>query len=196
MAHLNIKINDIKQNIRNITRYLQEYDIQWSLVTKVFSGDLEFLRRVLTPDVIKNLHSVGDSRLTSLKNLKAVHPDMRTIYIKPPARVYVDEVVQYADISLNSSYNTIEALNEAAKKQKKIHKIILMVEMGELREGIDRENLITFYKRVFEMSNIEVIGLGSNLGCMYGVEPSFDKLLQLTLYKKLIECKFNKKIDL
>lgn len=196
MAHLNIKINDIKQNIRNITRYLQEYDIQWSLVTKVFSGDLEFLRRVLTPDVIKNLHSVGDSRLTSLKNLKAVHPDMRTIYIKPPARVYVDEIVQYADISLNSSYNTIVALNDAAKKQKKIHKIILMVEMGELREGIDRENLITFYKRVFEMSNIEVIGLGSNLGCMYGVEPSFDKLLQLTLYKKLIECKFNKNIDL
>lgn len=195
MAHLNIKISEIKKNIRTITRYLDQYDVKWSLVTKVFSGDREFLRRLLTPEIVKNLHSVGDSRLTSLKNLKAVYPEIQTIYIKPPARVYADEVVKYADISLNSSYNTIVALNEAAKKQKKTHKIILMVEMGELREGIDRDNLVNFYKRVFEMSNIEVIGLGSNLGCMYGVEPTYDKLLQLSLYKRLIECKFNKKMD-
>lgn len=196
MAHLNIKISEIKRNILNITKYLNHYDIQWSLVTKVFSGDQEFLRRLLTPDIIEKLHSVGDSRLTSLKNLKAVHPDMRTIYIKPPARLYAADVVQYADISLNSSYNTIVALNEAASKQNKTHQIILMVEMGELREGIERDNLINFYNRVFEMSNIEVIGLGSNLGCMYGVEPTYDKLLQLSLYKKLIECKFNKKMAL
>ncbi|MFO7865118.1 MAG: alanine racemase [Salinivirgaceae bacterium] len=196
MARLNIKVSEIKKNIQTLTDYFNKHNVQWSLVTKVFSGDQDFLRELLTPDVIKNLHSVGDSRLTSLKNLKSVHPQMRTIYIKPPARVYADDIVKYADISLNSSYNTIAALNDAAKKQNKVHEIILMVEMGELREGIERDNLVNFYKRVFEMSNIEVIGLGSNLGCMYGVEPTYDKLLQLSLYKKLIELKFDKKINL
>lgn len=196
MAHLKINVKEIKKNIQILSEFFLERNVQWSLVTKVFSGDQEFLRRLLSPEIVANIHSVGDSRLTSLKNLKAVYPQLRTIYIKPPAKVYADEVVKYADVSLNSSYNTIKALNEAAIKQKKNHQIILMVEMGELREGIERDNLVNFYKRVFEMPNIEVIGLGSNLGCMYGVEPTYDKMLQLSLYKKLIECKFNKRINL
>lgn len=134
MAHLTIKVNEIKNNIRKITDYLDKYNVKWSLVTKVFSGDKEFLRRILVPEIVEGLHSVGDSRLTSLKNLKAVYPELRTIYIKPPARIYADEVVKYADVSLNSSYNTIQALNKAAKKQNKTHQIILMIELGELRE--------------------------------------------------------------
>ena len=51
---------------------------------------------------------------------------------------------------------------------------------------------MNFYESVFQLSNIEVIGIGSNLGCMYGVEPSYDKLLQLSLYEELIFVKFNK----
>src|SRR5690606_40058192 len=38
--------------------------------------------------------------------------------------------------------------------------------------------------------------IGSNLGCMYGVEPTYDKLLQLSLYKELISTKFNKNLEL
>jgi ornithine racemase len=192
MAHLNIKINEIRDNIHLLSKYLNENGIEWSLITKVFSGDKDFLKKLLTPEVISGLHSVGDSRLTSLKNLKEVNPDMVTIYIKPPADVYAEDVIQYADISLNSSFTTIKALNEVAEKHNKIHKIIIMVELGELREGVDRDNLIEFYQKVFNLPNIEVIGLGSNLGCMYGVEPTYDKLLQLVLYKKLIEAKFNR----
>jgi predicted amino acid racemase len=67
-----------------------------------------------------------------------------------------------------------------------------MVELGELREGVKRTELMSFYETVFQLSNIEVIGIGSNLGCMYGIEPTYDKLLQLSLYKELISAKFNK----
>ena len=84
------------------------------------------------------------------------------------------------------------SLNEAAKKVDKIHQIIIMVELGELREGVKRAELMNFYESVFQLSNIEVIGIGSNLGCMYGVEPSYDKLLQLSLFEELISVKFNK----
>ena len=119
---------------------------------------------------------------------------MRTIYIKPPAKIYADDLVKYADISLNSSFSTIIALNEAAKKAKKTHDIIIMVELGELREGVKRSDIMNFYEKVFNLSNIDVIGIGSNLGCMYGVEPSYDKLLQLVLYKELISAKFNKEL--
>lgn len=196
MAELIVYQDRIKENILSLSDFFNEHNIEWSLITKVFSGDKEFLAHILTKDVIKNVNSIGDSRLTSLKNLREVNPKMKTIYIKPPAKIYADEVVKYADISLNSSFSTILALNEAAKKVNKVHEIIIMIELGELREGVKRTEIISFYEQVFKLSNIEVIGIGSNLGCMYGVEPSYDKLLQLSLYKELISAKFNKNLKL
>ena len=181
MAELVIQTEKIKENIKSLSDFFEKHNIQWSLVTKVFSGDKEFLKHILTDDVIEKINSVGDSRLTSLRNLRAVNPNMRTIYIKPPAEVYAAEVVEYADISLNSSLNTIMALNEAAGIQGKIHQVIIMIELGELREGVNRENLMSFYEKVFDLPNIDVIGLGSNLGCMYGIEFNYDKLLQLSI---------------
>ena len=147
-------------------------------------------------DTIAKINSVGDSRLTSLKNLRKVNPDMKTIYIKPPAAVYAEDVVEYANISLNTSFPTIQALNNAAKRKGVIHKVIIMIELGELREGVNRADLIDFYEQVFSMEHIEVIGIGSNLGCMYGIEPSYDKLLQLYLYRELIAEKFKKNLPL
>ena len=196
MAELVIQSKKIKNNILQLSDFFRQHKIQWSLITKVFSGDQEFLRNILTPEIIDRIDSIGDSRITSLKNLKALNPEMRTIYIKPPAKVYLEEVVEYADISLNSSYSTIRGLNEVAKKRNKIHKIIIMIELGELREGVKQSDILAFYEKVFDLSHIEVIGIGSNLGCMYGVEPSYDKLLQLVLYKELISAKFNKELPL
>lgn len=196
MAELIIQTEKIKSNIIQLSNFFKQHHIQWSLVTKVFSGDPLFLQHILTPEVIENISSVGDSRLTSLKNLREVNPNIRTIYIKPPAKIYAEEVVAFANISLNSSYDTIIALNEAAKNQGKIHQIIIMIELGELREGVLPDDIVGFYESVFDLSNIEVIGIGSNLGCMYGVEPTQDKLLQLTLYKELLSATFNKHLPL
>jgi len=196
MAELLIYTDKIKENIRKLSDYFEQRNVTWSLITKVFSGDEEFLKHVLDEETISKINTVGDSRLTSLKNLRRVNPNMKTIYIKPPAAVYADEIVKYADISLNTSFSTIKALNKAAKKQNTVHKVIIMIELGELREGVNRDDLINFYERVFSMDHIDVVGIGSNLGCMYGIEPSYDKLLQLHLYKELITAKFDRDLPL
>src|SRR5690606_19528259 len=85
-------------------------------------------------------------------------------------------------------------LSEEAQKQDKVHKIIIMIDLGELREGVMREDFIKFYESIFQLKNIEVIGLGTNLSCLYGVLPNSDKLIQLCLYKQLVEYKFNRNI--
>ncbi|PLW93413.1 MAG: amino-acid racemase [Marinilabiliales bacterium] len=196
MAELHINVTEIRNNIIKLSEYLKKHKIKWSLITKVFSGDKEIMQHILTPDIVKDIHSVGDSRLSSLKRLKDWNKDLVTIYLKPPAHAYIEDVIDYADISLNSSYKTIQALDKVAKKRNKIHKVIIMVELGELREGVNREDLFDFYDKVFKLENIEVVGLGSNLGCMYGVEPTYDKLLQLNLYKEVIETRHNSKLPL
>lgn len=196
MASLIIHTDRILENIRKLSDYLGEHDISWTLVTKVFNGHRPVLEKLVTSDAVTSLHSIGDSRTSNLRIIKSLNPEIRTMYIKPPALRQAANVVTYADVSLNSSYRTIEALNAEAGKLKKVHEIIVMIEMGELREGIVRDNVLEFYEKVFRMENIRIVGLGTNLGCMYGVEPSFDKLIQLSLYAHLIEARFNRKLPL
>lgn len=69
-----------------------------------------------------------------------------------------------------------------------------MVEMGDLREGVMGDHLIDFYAKIINLPNIEIVGIGTNLNCLSGVMPTQDKLIQLSLYKQLIEAKFNLKI--
>lgn len=196
MATLTINTDKICGNIVKLQDYLSEKNIQWTLVTKMLCGYEKALEKIIPAKCIKNLHSIGDSRITNLKIIKRIKPDVVTMYVKPPALGQVKNVVEYADISLNSSLKTISALDKEAGRQKKVHRIIIMIEMGELREGVLREDIIGFYEKVFNLDNIQVIGLGTNLGCMYGIEPTYDKLIQLSLYKQLLEIKFNKKLEL
>ena len=196
MASLTIYTDRILGNVRKLNTYLAQHNIRWTLVTKLLSGDRTVLEEIVRSREASHLHSIGDSRISNLSVVKELNPEMTTMYIKPPAIKHARKIVAVADISLNSGLETIKALNREAKAAGKEHGVIVMIEMGELREGIVRGNVLDFYDRIFHMSNINVLGLGTNLGCMYGIEPTFDKLIQLSLYKELIEAKFDRKLPL
>ncbi|MGD9978428.1 MAG: alanine racemase [Bacteroidales bacterium] len=196
MAELIVSSKKIIQNIERLNSFLVKHNLEWSLVVKVLAGHREFLELLLNQPIVKNLHSIADSRLSGLRKVKEINPSTVTMYVRPPAMDFVRNVVSYADISLNSSFRTIEALDNEAARQGKIHRIVIMIELGELREGVIRENVMEFYQRVFNLQHIKIEGIGTNLGCMYGVQPTYDKLLQLSLYKQLIEVKFNTQIPL
>ena len=196
MALLNIYPKRIIQNIQKINDLMRRKNKEWTLVTKVLGGHKKTLEEIMKSNAIMGTHSIGDSRVSNLKIIKEIDKKIITMYLKPPAKSYIKNVIKYADISLNTEYSTILILNNEAKQHNKIHKIIIMIEMGELREGVVREKFLDFYEKVFNLSNIEVIGLGTNLGCMFGIEPTYDKLIQLSLYEQLIEMRFNKNIDL
>lgn len=190
MAHLEMNVKSLKHNYEYLDKIFRESEIKWSIVTKVLCGNKTFLSELLKLGVTE----VCDSRISNLKNIKEINHKIETIYIKPPSIKDITKVVKYADISANTEISTIIALAEAVKKQNKIHKIIIMIEMGELREGVLRDDFISFYEKVFKLNNIQVVGIGTNFSCLYGVLPSPDKLIQLSLYEQLVEAKFNRQI--
>ena len=196
MARLKIHTDRILENIKIINSYMLDRGKIWSLVVKVLGNDKKVLSEILSHPVISELHSVAVTQVSNLKLIKEINPHVTTMFIKPPNLKNASLIVKYADYSLNTSIATIKALNSAAEKQAKIHKIIIMIEMGELREGIKREGLIPFYRLVFRLKNIEVIGIGTNLGCMTGIKPTYDKLIQLVLYEQLLEAKFGHNLSL
>jgi ornithine racemase len=196
MAELLIHTDRVIGNIGKINALMKKHGAQWTLITKVLSGHFESLNRLLMHPVVDEVHSIGDSRLSSLKTIRRIRPDLRTMYIKPVPQNLVSSIVQLADISLVSSLRTLHMMNEAAGRIGVQHSVVVMIEMGELREGIMRENILDFYRQAFSMENIEVAGIGTNLGCMYGIEPTYDKMIQLSLYRQLLEVMFDRKLPL
>ncbi len=190
MAYITLNSTKLKENYDHLDKLFKENNIEWAIVAKLLCGNKLFLEQVLA----LGIGEVCDSRISNLKTIKAINPDVQTVYIKPPAKGNVKRVLRCADVSFNTELDTIQMISEAAVEMNKVHKIVIMIELGELREGVMREEFIDFYAKVFELPNIDVVGIGTNLTCMYGVLPNQDKLLQLCLYKQLVEAKFNKKI--
>jgi predicted amino acid racemase len=192
MAYLKLYRDKLQDNYNYLDNLFKSNDIKWGITTKLLCGNTDYLKEVAA----LGIGEMHDSRISNLRKIKEINPEVLTIYIKPPPKDIIESVVEYADASLNTELSTLHALSKEAQRQDKVHKVIVMIEMGDLREGVMREDLINFYEKVFELPAIEVIGIGTNLNCMHGVMPDEDKLIQLALYKQIISLQFDKEIPL
>lgn len=190
MAILKLYRKKLLHNFNYLDSLFAQHDIEWGVVSKLLCGNKLFLKE-LSALGVKEMH---DTRISNLKRIKRMDPTIQTVYIKPPPKRSIANVITYADVSFNTDYSTIQLLSAEAQKQNKLHKIIIMIEMGDLREGVMGEHLMDFYQKVFNLPYIEIIGIGTNFNCLNGIMPTNDKLVQLCLYKQLIELKFNRKI--
>ena len=190
MAYLKLYREKLDHNYQFLDSLFKENGIKWGITTKLLCGNQDYLREVIN----LGIGEVLDSRVSNLQKIKEIDSSVRTVYIKPPPKDIIEYIVRYADVSMNTELSTLHALSKEAVRQEKVHEVIIMIEMGDLREGVMRDDLLDFYKEVFELPGINVIGLGTNLNCLHGVMPDEDKLIQLALYKQIIELKFNKDI--
>lgn len=158
----------IRENTRLIIKQCSSHNIHVAAVTKVLCA----YKAVAEVFVQEGALMLADSRIDNLKKLKKMNLSVSLMMLRLPALSEVDDVVEVADVSLNSSVLTIKALSEAALKRGLVHKIILMVELGDLREGIMPDNLFNVFDSIIDLEGIIVSGMGCNLACYGGVKPS------------------------
>jgi predicted amino acid racemase len=192
MNRVLIDLEALGQNLKIIGGWMREHGASWTVVTKVLCGHADTLRALQAMGV----RSMGDSRLENLRAIERIVPDFESWYLRVPDLTAVADVVRLTDVSLNSEIRIIEALNEEARRLGQVHGVVIMIELGDLREGILPGSLIDFYKYVFELSHIEVKGIGANLGCLAGAVPTVDQFMQLALYRELLELKFEHPLPL
>ncbi len=192
MNRITINLHGLQHNIEEINGWMDRHGASWTLVTKVLCGHGDSLKALQAMGV----RSVGDSRLENLSAIERIIPDFEAWYLRLPHASAIERIVAATDVSLNSEIETIRALNAEAHRQGKIHRIIIMIELGDLREGILPGSLIEFYDSIFRLSNIEVLGIGANLGCMSGTVPHVDQMMQLALYRELLELKFERSLPM
>ena len=184
-----IYINKIIENIEKIKKIDKE-NRSITLVTKVLAGNYDIVNIVCNKADIK---CIADSQIINLKLYNDIN--VKKWLIKEPGISEIIEVVKYADISFNSELEIVKRLNEEAKKQNKIHGVILTYELGDIREGCNKEELYKLLEETLKFENIKVYGIASNLSCFGGVIPSNDNMTELSDLAIEIEKNFNIKLE-
>jgi len=185
-SSLIIDVAVVRHNLETIQHWVRSHGASFTVVTKAFCGNRAML------DAIQRwgVRSLGESRLANLTCFDRGTVEMETWYIRSPHVSMIPQVISLADVSLNSEIEVIRALDREAKRQRKRHKILIMVELGDLREGVLPEELADIVGQTIRLSHIDLLGLGATLGCLNGILPSKEALLQLCRYRTMMESDF------
>ena len=173
---LEIRLDLIESNARSLVDRLERVGIEVCGVTKATLGSPEVAHQMLDAGVT----SLGESRIENIERLRRAGIKAEIALIRSPMLSQVDRVVASADVSLNSEIAVIECLSASAERQCRRHCVILMVELGDLREGIMPEDLMEVTRRVLKLPGIKLRGIGANLACQSGVIPDASNMAELS----------------
>jgi predicted amino acid racemase len=187
---IEIDLKKLTYNAKFLLNMCNGKMIDVAVVTKVFCSEPEIVKGILDAGV----KTIGDSRVANLK--KIVNLPCEKLLLRIPALSEVREVIKYSDISLNSEIDTIKALSKEAVRAKKTHKIILMVDLGDLREGVLEKDILEISREIVKLPNIKFMGIGTNLTCYGGVIPDEANLGRLLNIKNNIEKNLNIKLQI
>lgn len=190
LPKIHIHLKKYQENIDYLTHLAHMYGLSVMVVSKVFCADQELVNVINLTQV----DMIADSKIRNLEKINTLKPK---VLLRIPQLSEALDVVKYSDISLNSELDVIKELNEKAKFMFKKHKIILMFDLGDLREGIyykdDYQHII---EEILSLEYIELYGIGTNLTCYGGVIPTVETLDKLKHIKENIESNFNIKLEM
>jgi predicted amino acid racemase len=184
---IEINLAKIAHNAEKLIHLYNTKGIGLMGVTKVVCGG-EAIAKVL---VSKGFLMLADSKLENLKKMRDAKIKAQYVLLRTPALSEIDSVIKFADISMNTELAVIKKLSAAANKYNTLHKIILMIEMGDLREGILPIHLEGFIQEIMELTGIKIVGIGANFACFGGIKPSKTNLGDLSILASVIEEKFS-----
>lgn len=177
----------IQKNAELIVNMCRKSQIEVMGITKGICAFIPAVKAMLKGGIPK----LGDSRMANIKSMREAGIDAPIYLIRIPMLAEIKDVVKLTQGSLNSEITVIEALSKEAVLLNKVHKVILMVDVGDLREGVLPEDVLDTVGKILELPNIEFEGLGTNVGCYGGVLPSYENTKILVDLAKEIESKHN-----
>lgn len=191
---LKINLKNLRHNVDFLLKLCKESGITMAGVTKVFCADPQMVQVFIDAGV----DFLADSRIENINGYPA-KKIQKTMMLRMPAPRQAKGIVRDCDISLNSELDTLKALNYEAGKQKKQHGVIIMVDLGDLREGVYHSNIEEIFKLckcVIKCDNLNLKGIGTNLTCYGSVLPTEKNMRTLVEIADTIEKKFGIELEI
>ncbi len=197
--NITIDLNKLRENVEAIGKIVKkENDYTFGVVTKGLCADDKFVDLVCNSEVVD---FVADSRMQNLEKFakKARNADKKTLLLRIPMQSEIAQVVEHVDICMISEFETIRMINGEAQKAGKVQDLLLMIDLGDLREGIFFKNTDEIYavaEEIVNLDNINLYGVGVNLTCYGAIIPKRDNLSKLVEFAKEIEKRFGIKLEM
>lgn len=160
----------IRRNTAAVVSMCAPVQIEVAGVTKACCGHPDVARAMLAGGA----SLLADSRLPNIRRLRQAGIDGEIMLLRLPALSQAAEVVELTQISLNSQLETMQTLSRAAARRGLIHRVILMIETGDRREGVMSEQALDIARAIVKLPHIELAGVGANVTCIAGVLPTVD----------------------
>ena len=183
---LEIDLDKIQHNTRTLVEMLANRGISVTGVTKATLGSPEIAGVLLRAGV----SALGDSRIENIETMRLASVTAPMTLIRTPMLSQVNRVVMHADVSFNTELDIISKLSCAAQKARLMHGVVLMIELGDLREGIMPGDLENTVRKTLGFPNIALKGIGTNLACRSGVSPDAKNMAELSALADSIEATF------
>jgi len=189
MPRIEISLSQIRENTKKLSELYMQKGISLMGVTKAVLGEPSIAKAMIQGGV----KFIADSRIENIQKMKSAGISTQFVLLRTPLS-QAESIVKNADISLNTEIETLKKLSYHAKGQNKIHQVIIMVELGDLREGILPCDLPQLVRKSLSLPHIKIIGIGCNLACYGGIKPDDKNMRELSELVDLIEKEFQ--IDL
>lgn len=184
-----IDLAKIEENTRALVTRLAKRGIQVTGVTKATLGSPDIARAMVRGGVSR----LADSRVENLEALQESGIKMPLMLLRAPAPEWADRAVACAQMSLVGDMDVALALAAAAGRRGSPHGIVLMVELGDLREGVMTSNVLDAARVLSRTRHLTLAGLGTNLACRSGVIPGDEQMLELGALANLVASKIGVK---
>ena len=181
----------IERNARTIVSRCRAAGIGVFGVTKGTCGMPQVARAMLRGGV----QGLAESRFENIRRLRSSGLDCPIMLLRSPPVVRVEELIRSVDVSLQSELPLMREISRVAERLGRVHDIILMVDLGDLREGIWPSDLMPTVEAVMEFKGVRIAGVGTNLTCFGAIMPSQENIDQLVAHAYKVEARTGLHLD-
>ncbi|WP_312648683.1 alanine/ornithine racemase family PLP-dependent enzyme [Aminipila sp.] len=191
---LEVDLKKFRHNIDSVVKLCEEKGIDVAGVIKGFHAIPEMVKEFDNSDC----KYIATSRMEQIIDSKNSGCNKPFFLIRIPMLSEVEELVQYVDYSLNSEMAVLDKINAECEKQGKRHGVVLMSDLGDLREGFwDVDEMVKAASYVEnQLENIDLMGIGTNLGCYGSVKATPEKMHELIDIAEKIEAAIGRQLEI
>ena len=188
---LEVDLDKVADNTAELVSRASQLGMSITAVTKAMLGAPELAQVVSAAGAV----ALGDSRIENIERMRAAGIEHPMLLLRSPMPSQIDRVVRAEVASLNTEKDVLTALASAARSQGRIHDVMLMVELGDLREGLMPADLNQTVAHVLGLPALRLNGIGANLACRNGIEPTVENMGELSSIVDSVEAAFGIEID-
>ena len=190
---LEVNMAHLRQNMDDVIGKCTKAGINVCGVVKGCSG----LPEVATLFRQCGCKEIGSSRIEEIIRCREAGIPGPYLLLRVPMISELEDMIQYCETSLQSDVAVLDALEAACCRLKKTHRVIMMVDLGDLREGFwNRDEFVSACVYVEKnLSHVHLAGIGVNLGCYGSIQPTSDKMNNLLTIAHHVEARIGRALE-